>query len=522
MPISPFSAAGQVGLNFDVAPAEMVPQAWNVGENIRFDNGSVTSVRGDVSLGLDLSSSEQPIWAFAVSESIYTTVAWVLPAAPKAYAYYNGALSDITRVSGDYTGDNYDRWSGGTLSSLLFLTNGVDVPQYWADLNPAIPLVDLPNWQAGVYAKCLRSFKNFLIALDVTKASVRYRTMVKWSHPADPGLPPPSWDETDTTKDAGEYSLTESAGACVDAVPLRDALIIYKEDSVWGMQFIGGTFIFRFYKIFSSFGMPQRDCAVEFQSGQHLVFSGDDLILHDGTTFLSVADGKVRTLLRQISIEQYAGCYMVNHIAQHEVWFCFRRASDGLPQADTALIYDWKDKTFGIRDLDNLYTIQPGKIPPFVLQWVQATYSWLNSSQEWDELARTSSIPRLFGVADLDIRWLDVTSYLGEAAKVERTYLGVAMRAGEAPDLASRKFLTRIWPRISGVSNEIVLVTIGAVDAVDKAIRWSSPRQYIIGTTEKLDFTIQGKMFAIRLSSLNAHNWVFSGADSDIAFIGGN
>ena len=68
MPISPFSAAGQVGLNFDVAPAEMVPQAWNVGENIRFDNGSVTPVRGDVSLGLDLSSSEQPICAFVVSK----------------------------------------------------------------------------------------------------------------------------------------------------------------------------------------------------------------------------------------------------------------------------------------------------------------------------------------------------------------------------------------------------------------------------------------------------------------------
>ena len=235
-----------------------------------------------------------------------------------------------------------------------------------------------------------------------------------------------------------------------------------------------------------------------------------------------MADGKVRALLRQISIEQYAGCYMVNHLAQHEVWFCFRQASDGLPQADTALIYDWRAKTFGIRELDNLYTIQAGKIPPFVLQWVQATYPWLNGSQEWDELARTSSIPRLFGVADLDIRWLDVTSYLGEAAKVERTYLGVPMRAGEPPDLASRKFLTRIWPRISGVSGEVVLITLGAVDAVDKAIRWGSPRQYIIGTTEKLDFTIQGKMFAIRLSSLNAHNWVFSGADSDIAFIGGN
>ena len=70
------------------------------------------------------------------------------------------------------------------------------------------------------------------------------------------------------------------------------------------MQFIGGTYVFRFYKIFDDFGIANRDCAVEFSSGKHCVFTGTDLVVHDGQTSLSVVSGKMRKLLRSLDMPQ--------------------------------------------------------------------------------------------------------------------------------------------------------------------------------------------------------------------------
>ncbi len=520
MPIISLSETGVVGLNFDIPPTELTPPAWTSGKNIRFQDGSAMPVRGDAAIMG--TSPFQPIWAFPFAESLYDTVAWILPGTDAIQAFYNDTLYDITNVLGPYTGTVEDRWSGGALGGLFILNNGVDKPQVWPEVNVATEIIDLANWPANTTAQCIRSFKNFLIALDVTKTSVRYRTMVKWSHPADPGFVPASWDETDTTKDSGEYSLTETASACVDAVPLKDNLIIYKEDSVWGMQYVGGTFIFRFYKIFGDFGMPQRDCAVEFQAGSHIVFTGDDLILHDGNTAQSIATNKVRSLLRQISVPQLRSCYMVTHVARNEVWFCFRQQTDDAVYADTALIYNWIDKTFGIRALADYYCLVAGRISPDPLLWQEATYPWQTAQQEWDELSKESSIPRLLAVGPDFLYWADVTQYIAGQVTLERTHIGVAVKAKSPPDLSSMKFMRRIWPRLRGNAGQVVLVTLGHHNEPNEPVIWESPQQFVIGTTSKVDVTITGKMFALRLSSLNGLNWIFSGMDADMEFAGEN
>lgn len=523
MPIVSLAETGVVGLNFDIPATELVAPAWTSGQNIRFQDGSVQAIRGDAALISTIDTpSFQPIWAFPFAESVHSTVAWILPSVDAVKAFYNDTLYDITNIGGPYTGALEDRWSGGALGGLFILNNGVDIPQVWTEINVATPLIDLANWPANTKAACIRSFKNFLVALDITKTSTPYRTMVKWSHPADPGLVPPSWDETDTTKDAGEYSLTESAGICVDAVPLKDNLIIYKEDSVWGMQYIGGTFVFRFYKIFGNFGMPQRDCAVEYQSGLHIVFTGDDLILHDGNTAQSIATNKVRSLLRQISVEQLRSCYMVAHVAQNEVWFCFRQQTDDEVYADTALIYNWVDKTFGIRTLADYYCIAAGRISPDPLLWQEAIFAWQSKQTAWDELSRESSIPRLFAVGPDYVYWADVTQYVADQIRIERTHIGVPVKAKSPPDLSTYKFIRRLWPRFRGNTGQVVLVQIGTLDEPNASIQWQPPQQFVIGVTQKLDVTLSAKMFALRLSSQAGTNWIFSGMDVDMVAGGEN
>lgn len=272
---------GAIGLVQDIPPAELAPGAWSEVQNLRFKKGSVVAMAGDQSL---LATPYQGEWCLSIQGALGDKASWVVASDMKAYSLEGLTLTDITPTAATPTPQDGLNWSGGALGMVTVLHNSRDTPWAWLSTNPATKMVLLANWPAGMKAYTLRSFKQYLVALGVTKGGTYHPTMVKWSHPADPGAVPVSWDETDVTKDAGEYPLSETPGKCIDCVSLKDVNIIYKQDSVWGMQYIGGTYIFRFYKIFGDFGMPVRNCAVEYTGGKHFVFTGTDLLTHDGNT----------------------------------------------------------------------------------------------------------------------------------------------------------------------------------------------------------------------------------------------
>src|SRR3990172_7351213 len=116
------------------------------------------------------------------------------------------------------------------------------------------------------------------------------------------------------------------------------------------MQFIGGVNIFRFYKIFDSFGAFSARAAIEFMSGQHLVFTGDDVVLHDGQQADSVLRRKLRKFLAStIDPTHYRKSYVAVNYTLFEVWICFPETGNTHP--NKALVWNWKDNTWGFRDL---------------------------------------------------------------------------------------------------------------------------------------------------------------------------
>ena len=82
--------------------------------------------------------------------------------------------------------------------------------------------------------------------------------VIKWSHASEANSVPSSWDETSATLDAGEYELADSQGEILSGKQLRDSFLIYKSDSIWGMNFIGTPYIFRFYEVSTQYGAISR------------------------------------------------------------------------------------------------------------------------------------------------------------------------------------------------------------------------------------------------------------------------
>ena len=230
MPLIKVKNTGKIGVIRDLSDHELPINAWTDCKNIRFLDGMAEQFLGHGEV-----YATPPVTPYHILPCVIGTERyWLYAGSQKIYAVNvaGGVVThtNITRqtagVDVNYTGA-LNAWTSTLLGGVPILNAGnvTDPPQSW-DLNVANNCAALANWPANTYCKALRSYKNFLIALNITKTATNYPFMVKWSHPAVPGAVPSSWDETDPTKDAGEFDLAEGYDPIVDGLQLRESFIV--------------------------------------------------------------------------------------------------------------------------------------------------------------------------------------------------------------------------------------------------------------------------------------------------------
>ena len=197
---------GAAGVIKDLSQHELPINAWTDAQNIRFLDGYVNQTYGYGEVYDSAAVIPHHVLPVVISGARY----WIYASLAKIYCVTvtGGAAvhTNITRQTAgadvDYTA-TANGWTSTVLGGVPILNPGntTDVPQFW-DLNTANNCAALTNWPASTYCKSMRTYRNSLMALNVTKTTTNYPYMVKWSHPADPGGVPISWDETDPTMDA--------------------------------------------------------------------------------------------------------------------------------------------------------------------------------------------------------------------------------------------------------------------------------------------------------------------------------
>ena len=282
---------------------------------------------------------------------------------------------DITRSSGAYSTTAAENWAATVIGGVLIMTNKVDDPQYWA-LAAGVPataqkMQDLNNWPASTECKSIRSFRSFLVALNVTKSSVKYPRLVKWSTEAATQTTPTSWDETSATVDAGEYELADSKGEILDGLQLEDNFMIYKEDSIYSMQYVGTPFIFSFRQISPTIGAIAKNCVAEYPGG-HAIFGNGDFYVNDGRTIKPILPPKLRSyVFSTIDGDAISRSFVVADYGRSEMLFCFSQDGGVTGQPDRAIVWNWNQNTFTIRNLPGLGHIGYGNIldPNVMTTW---------------------------------------------------------------------------------------------------------------------------------------------------------
>jgi hypothetical protein len=505
---------GQYGVNKDLSTSELPINAWTDAKNIRFLDGYAYQFYGDG----EVYNSPAYIPQYVMPQGIGGVRYWIYTTASKAFAVTNtGGVTihtDISHVT-PKTGV-VNNWTSASLSGVPVINAGDGTkPMSW-DLNLANKFIDLPNFPASTSCKALRVYGKFLIALNLTKTGTNFPFMVKWSNPADPGTLPTTWDETLATQEAGEVDLSEGGDVIVDGLQLRSSFMIYKEASIYRMDYIGGQSVFSFNRLAGTNGILNRNCAVEID-GMHLVLTGSDVIIHDGQNIQSVLDKTTRRYLFQnIDVDSARLSFVFKNPFFNEVFICY--PAIGSTSCNKAIVYNYKDKTISFRDLANLNHADFGSVDNGLAgNWNQDSAPWSSDLTLWGGGDFTPSSARvLMAMNGLQLFLLDASSSF--SGSIPESY--IERRGLTFDDPSMIKLIRGIRPRIIGSTGDTVMVSVGYANSPDADPTYNAAVPFTIGTTVSVDSFVSGRYIAVKFATGTAYQWRLDSFEFDVQPMG--
>ena len=512
---------GSIGIVQDVPGHELPPEAWTLGQNIRFRKNNAERMLGHSQIFS--TPSVTPSFIFNVPGPSDQSF-WLYFSLVAAYAIESGVHTDITRAAGAYTAVNGRDWCGTLFGGVQIFTNNADVPQYWSALSVGTDLIALPNWNANKRAKIFRAFGSYLFALNITLSGTNQPHKVLVSHKADPGSVPSSWDPTDATVDAIEFELVDSQGGeLFDGRPLGSVFIAYKKNSTHTIRFIGGSELWARDLLFTNSGILASRCVCEYANGtRHFVVTQNDIISHAGTKEVEkIAEGKNKdAIFAEIDSTNYFNSFCFENPKYGEVWFAY--PTSGFTNPNKAFVYNYVNKTQTFRDFTGLSAALGVASDGSTETWASTSGTWDTDTAQWSTAGRENIVFADPG----NVKLYKLDDGLAHDAAVptvilERTGLAVVGRDRQGnPKVAFgvRKLVTRIWPKCSGAAQWTVQV--GAQELREGTVTWSASQLFNPATMQYLDVTANGRFIGVRFQQQENVAGVIEGYDLRMALLG--
>ena len=533
MPIIPIRNLGQTGVVTDNSAYNIPLTGFSAGFNVRFDEGRVS--RAPIfrtikdSLGFTPRFAHGIVPATGFDTVVMASDAWVI----KEYA--SGTVSD---VSGSITGSSDPRpYTGTSLADVTYINRVDRVPVYRT--STGTNFADLPNWDSTHRCKSLRSYGDQLIALNMTEGTTSFPTRVRFSDITTANSVPGSWDAADTTKSAGFNDLVQIPTEIIDGMSLGSNFIIYSSDQTWLMEFVGGTFIFNFRKLFNDAGVINQNCVVEAE-GKHYVFGPFDIYLHDGTSKQSICDERTKNFIySNLNNNNSDVCFAQHNPTLNEIYFCYMSGDNRVefPNANRcnrAAVYNYRANTWSFMDMPN---VSSGTIAN-----VNSVSTYANSTTTYqltggtyysqedsfdrhviivgeDQTADGISSDKMYGVD------LSDTGQITFQLDVEATKSPYLERTGIDLDeggLAARQYVvvTRLYPQCDTINTADTTLTFefGASDIPRATPVYGTPAIYNIPTEHKIDSRAAGRYLSYRmtLADNDYKDFELSGFDIEI------
>ena len=511
MPFQNIEVRAPRDLNVDISPYEIPAENWTYALNAGYDSSGSYRVKGASLLytGLPI----DPIFTMAWNDG--SASCW-LYANQQEVRKHSPNGSDIQMSSG--FGANFQTgWHGFVFNGVAVLNNGINDPQY---ANTVSSLTPLTGWPSSTQAQVLRPFKNYLMAMDITSSGSRFPSRVLWSDSADVGSVPPNWSVADPASRSGQNDLADTPGSIVDGLALGDSFIVYKTDSVWALNLVGGTFVFNFRKIFDDdVGALTEGCVAPFE-GQHFVLTRNDAYIHNGVSKRSIMNDRVRGLLTGIDDDNYRRTKVIADTANKEIIVYYPATDDPDGLAQAAITWNWEVDSWGVRYLKDVSYIAQGIIGTTVSSsstpWDDAATdgTWDTDFDPWDFQGRETGTPQLV-VADPT--WGRLLK-LNVGNKWNNTlYSTVLEKTGVDFETQSEmKRVRAVYPSIKASYGTVINIEVGYENSRQLGTVWEGPYPFVVGEDRKVDVRVNGRNLGIRFSSTSNDDFIINGYEIEL------
>ncbi|MCK4827175.1 hypothetical protein KA005_66200, partial [bacterium] len=276
------------------------------------------------------------------------------------------------------------------------------------------------------------------------------------------------------------------------------------------------------------FGALAVNCMQNVPQGQ-VVWSHGDIVLHDGSSYRSIIDGKNRDYLfddMDTALASYS--YTAKNEMLTEIWFCYCSNDNSSGFADKALCWNWRSDTWREQTLGGFSYIAGGQVPEASASEIIDNVSTIIDDYPvvFDATASSHDKQRLVGVKAeasspayiFDESYtFDGTDYETKLERQGLTIVGRDRQGAWKVDQESVKFLRNIYPKVEAADGTILNFYIGIQLEQTDAITWDGPYPFTVGTTVKIDCTLTTRLLSLRvLSSTNYFKLLGYDLDMDV------
>lgn len=283
---------------------------------------------------------------------------------PNSANFIPGILPGTTPT---VTGNSFQIYTDALTNTTVIVVGSLSIGD---DLKIVIESRNIVNVRCGV----LESFGDLLIAGDLTEVDStnnskiirRLSGVVRTSDVAVPGSVPNNWNPFAAgVSTADEFTLSET-NVIQDMKSLQGNMYIYSNDSIHVMRLTGiENAPVSFAPVTDEYGCLTTGSVIEYD-GKHLVVGANDVYTFAGNP------GTIQTLSGK-RVNQYfydnlnpiheRQMFILQNHQENEIWICYPTLESTGGECDEALIWNYRDNTWTIRDLD---AVASGDVGPIV------------------------------------------------------------------------------------------------------------------------------------------------------------
>lgn len=425
------------------------------------------------------------------------------------------------------------RWDSTVFGVNAILTNGSGAP-FARGVGSSGPIERMPNWPAGWSADMIRTYRNFLVALRVTKDGYYDETRVQWSNASPNNSLPPDWDELDPASLAGGTSLAGDTGPILDAAALGQSLLIYTQKAVWVMA-LGGATVMTIRPALNM-GLLSRGCVIPFDTFHFCVGNGS-IFVHDGSSVKYPADDITNTDFYR-DLADPNDVRLAHDEARRTVEIFYKSDAD-LALPNRVLRWNYKNNTWTFNDYDAVGLVRAKFAPDSQrivawntidvdlgdgseVAWADLGVSWTNLGAQEGRLSFKLLVRS--GDESVIMRREPVAFRDGQpfVSIAEREFIDFdEMEIGGKRDgIESVKHINKVLPQVRG--SGVLYFQFGTAMTPGGSTEWGPIVPYDIETDRKVDFRASGRYFAWRVYNDTANPVTFrlSGFDLDVSAAG--